>query len=524
MSRKASGRTIMGMSLVNILIMVLSILQAIIVARAFGTSRTYDIYLVALILPQVFVFLATELINATLLPAFNERLSSGDEKGGWNLAFSSLNGMILFGVIFTILLEFLAPLLVKVLAPGFNAQEQMTTVLLLRLLLPVLGISLIYKVLLTLHHTIESFIIPIFGGLIPPAVISLSVYLFTDEIGINSLIYGIIIGVVLQILTLIPLLVKHGGKWWHPTIKFKDPALRSMLILSLGFLVGAVAERANLLVDRAVASFLSTGKISALKYGFQMVTYAQAFFSIPLNKVYYTHLAQDIAQTHFKLAGERFIKGIKLLVVFYIPVMSALAIFSLPVIRVFLERGEFTLHSSIMTSQSLTYYAPSLLFIGIISLTSSLMYVLKEVRIFSIIGGLIIALNLLLDILLLKWFDYLGIALTTVIVSVIWSVTFIYYLWNKMQVPLLNLEVLKTALKSIVASSIALFSVWLLMPDYWNKPIQGVKPGLVHFVLLVLLGAVIYFGLLYILKERSFLSLFKKDDGGEIILEDLTNQ
>lgn len=501
----------MGMSVINILIMALSLLQAIVVARAFGTSRTYDIYLVALILPQVFVFLATELINATLLPAFNERISTGDEEGGWKLAFSSLNGIILFGVCLTILLEILAPLLVRVLAPGFDAQEQATTVYLLRLLLPVLGISLIYKLILTLHHTVESFILPKFGGLIPPAVITVFVYFLSPSLGIKSLIFGIIIGVSLQIIILIPLLVKRGGRWWEPTIDFKDPALRNMLHLSGAFFIGAVAERANLLVDRSVASFLEEGKISALKYGFQMVTYAQAFFSIPLNKVYYTHLAQDIANHNYEKAGERFRTGTRLLVTFYIPIMFALVIFSLPVIRLVLERGEFTFYSSLITAGALSYYAPSLLFIGLISLTSSLMYVLREAKLFSIIGGLIIILNLLLDIVLLKWFGYVGIALTTVIISIIWSISFISLLWVKMRVKLLSYDVLKTLIKSIIASAVSVSAIYLLMPEEWTSTINGTKPSLIYFITLVLFGAIIYFGLLYLMREKLFITMFKRE-------------
>jgi len=507
---KSGVKTIAGMSALNALIMLLSLFQAVVVARAFGTSRTYDAYLVAFILPELLVFMATELVNATLLPTFTEALRQQGKKSAWRLASSTINIITLSVIIILILLELLAPQLVRIMAPGFSAEETNLAATLLRLLLPMMAISVIYKVVLTLHYSVESFLLPNFGGLLPPLVIAASVWFLSPGWGINALLLGVTLGVAAQLLILIPLLVRQGGFSWRAGLSLSDSRMRSMGILAGILLLGAATERANLLIDRAVASTLASGKISALKYGFQMAAYAQALFSIPLNKVYYTHISQAVAVKDWASVQERFSSGFRLLTIFYLPTAIGLSLLALPLVRVLLERGSFTLLSSVWSAQALVVYSWSLIFLGIVSLATSLLYALKKMGFFTAVGASMMALNLLLDILLIRWFDHLGIALATVIVNIVWSAVLLMVLGRLLKTRLLGIAELITLGKALVASVLMAGFIWFLSPGGFH---DYRHPGEINILLLggILVGAAVIYGLaLTLLREKEILKLLDR--------------
>lgn len=508
--RKSGAGTIAGMSMLNMLIMLFSVLQAVVIARAFGTERTYDAYLVAFILPELIVFMATELINATLLPAITEALHKGGRSVARKLSASTLNLVFLAVVVLLVILELLAPQLISLMAPGFHAQDLALATILLRLLLPMMAISVLYKVALTFHHSVESFLLPNFGGLFPPIAITVCVLTLSPFWGIKAVVLGVTLGVTAQLLILIPLFARQGGISWRAGLALKDPRMRKMGKLAGLLLFGAAAERANLLIDRAVTSTLTAGKISALKYGFQMTAYAQALFSIPLNKVYYTHISQAVAGKDWEGARERFRSGLRLLSIFYLPCAVGLSLLALPLVRLLLERGSFTTLSSVWSAQALVVYSWSLLFLGIISLSTSLVYALKRMGIFTVIGLSMMALNLALDLALIRYFDHLGIALSTVAVNLAWSVALVAVLSRLLGRRLIGRAELTTLGRALLASAVMGAFLWFASPTGWR---DYRYPGEVNPLLLLGLifgGIIIYVLMLLILREGELLKITKK--------------
>ncbi|MGQ9705692.1 MAG: murein biosynthesis integral membrane protein MurJ [bacterium] len=505
MDQQKGGRTVASLSFINFITLFLSLFQAIVVARAFGTGSQYDLFLIAIALPEVLVYLATEVINAGLLPKITSSIKVGDKQSAYKIGFSYFNSIIAISFIFLIILEILSPWICKLIIGEQNINYE-RLLLIIRVILPIMVVYIAHRVVATIHNAIESFILPSISAVFPPIIISLSVLLLSSKLDIYSLVIGFFISAFIQFVFLLPLIFREGWKY----ITGCNINLRQGLLLigvGVGFILGAIADRTNVLIDRAVASRLEPGRISSLKYGFQISAYLQALFSVPLNRVYYTYLSGDVASGDIDSFTNRFERGARMLAIVYIPIGVLIPFISLPLIRLLFERGAFTEVSSVLSAGALSVYAPGLFFIGLVSLTSSMMYALKKPLIFSLVGLIIIGLNLTLDIILIKYIDYLGIALTTVIVNLIWSITLIIYLSNVLSKNLLNKSLIITILRVVVASATGYFVIKYIISGM-QMPDGGVFQFISIFISIILFMTFTW-GLAFILGEKLLKDVFK---------------
>jgi len=505
MNQYNGGRTVASLGFINFITLLLSLFQAIIVARAFGTGSQYDIFLIAIALPEVFVYLATEIINAGLLPKIISLMKIGDKKSAYRIGFSYFNSIIVVSFVALIILEVLSPWLCKIIGGGQNI-DYVKLLLISRIILPIMVVYIAHRVVATIHNAIESFILPSISATLPPIIISLSVFLLSSRLGIYSLVIGFFISATVQFIFLLPMLLREGWRYITGCSLNIRKGL-PLIAIGVGFIAGAIADRTNVLIDRAVAGHLQPGRISALKYGFQIVAYLQALFSVPLNRVYYTYLSQDIASKNIDKMTSRFERAVRMLAIVYIPIGVLIPFIALPLVRILFERGAFTESSSVLSAKALSVYATGLFFIGIVSLTSSMMYALKKPVIFSLVGLVIIGLNLILDITLIRYIDFLGIALTTVIVNLIWGITLIIYLSRVLLKNLLSKKLIMTIFR-IGAGSVLGYSIIRYVISRLYMP-TGVIFQIVSIFIYIIVFMIFTWGFAFITGEKLIKDAFR---------------
>ena len=143
-----------GMTLSSIMGLVTTML----VSRAFGTSADLDAFYAANRLTEIiFNLMAGGALASAFIPTFTEFLTRKDHAGGWRLASSVANLVLLALSIVAVLATILAPWLVtNILAPGFEDPAQIDlTVQLLRIMLisaVIFGISGLFMGILNAHQ------------------------------------------------------------------------------------------------------------------------------------------------------------------------------------------------------------------------------------------------------------------------------------------------------------------------------------------------------------------------------------
>ena len=195
-------------------------------------------------------------------------MKNGDKR---NLFLSSLSNIILIIlIVITIISVFLAPYILKIVAPGFNDYVTQYAVIYTKWLLPMLifsGITYISMAYLQFsgYYNASSLM-----GFSSSIVCVITVLLFHNTLGMYSLVLGTFVGSAAQFFILIPYLRKYKYKYKFNLTLTSDH--RRMLAISSPVLLSSFIIQINITVDRILASNLPSGSISALNYAARVNT------------------------------------------------------------------------------------------------------------------------------------------------------------------------------------------------------------------------------------------------------------
>jgi len=262
----------------------LGVLRTIIISRQFGLSEELDVFNAANNLPDLlFALISGGALAIAFIPVLSKVLSKNGKKSAWSL-FSKVANLAFFVTLgLAIIVGILAGPLVKGqlgIAPGFKPDQQVLAIRFMRLnLISTLIFSISGLVMAGLQAN-QHFLMPaiaplvydigqIFGALIlaPEEGLQIAGYkLPAFGLGIDGLVYGVIIGAALHLIVQIPGLIKFDFKW-SPVLDFKDESFRRVLRLMGPRLISMIFIQLIFLARDNLASRLATGSVTALSYG-----------------------------------------------------------------------------------------------------------------------------------------------------------------------------------------------------------------------------------------------------------------
>jgi putative peptidoglycan lipid II flippase len=502
-------RAVAGMSLINVGAMLGAAAQAIVVARAFGTERVYDLYLLIAVLPELLTIFTQNLFAALLLPLFHKLQAEHDEAEGWRRMWNVFNVSLLCYVAATAALFLLARPVAAWLAADASAAELDYAAALLRVYAPAVALSLALRTFLSLHNALESFVFPALTNLVPPLFIVTSVLLFAVKVGPFAIAAGAVAAAAVQVLILATRVITRGFRYWRPTLDFRAPAVRLFAAWAAPLAFGAAAEQLQTFVDRQVTATLDvTGAIAALKYGFVLTSFTIAFFSVPLARVTFTYFSRDAARAARDEINARFNRVLRQLAVFYVPATAGLIILAEPLIRFLFVGGKFDDASLALARPAVAAYAVGLVFLVGLNLIRYVAYSYKRYLGYSLIAGGAVVATYALDRGLAAVWSYWGIALARGAVALLWFVA-VYAFLARVEYLKLEWRVAATATRALAAAApMALLVWWLARLDWGIGGPARLEPFIVA-VASAAAGGALYFVLMFLMREGEVVNLFK---------------
>jgi putative peptidoglycan lipid II flippase len=169
-----------------------------------------------------------------------------------------------------------------------------------------------------------------------------------------------------------------------------------------------------------------------------------------------------------------------------IPAAAGLFVWRVPLIRMLLERGEFTARSTQMTAVALSFYAFGLIGHSVVEIVARAFYALHNTRTPVAVGVGAMALNVLLSVLLIRPLQNAGLALANTLATSIEMVLLLWLLARRMgglEWPQLSATILRAGIATLV---MALPLAWVA--ERWSgSPVLFGVAGL-------LVGAALYLG------------------------------
>jgi len=413
-------------------------------ASLFGAGEISDAYFVAFRIPNLLRDLVAEgALSAAFVPTFTDVREKQGEPAGWMLAALMLNALILVMAGIVLLGEAFAPGLVGLLAPGFKARPDQfgLCVALTRWLFPFIAFMAMGALFMGMHNARRRFLVPALAPALLNAVMIASAWGLVPLFGkdprqqIIGWALGSLLGGLLQWLVQVPLAFKDGFRlrWQWP---FKDPGVKRVLKLMTPAIFGNSTSQINQMVNTMFSTSLAAGTVSYLYYGQRLFQLPLGIFGVAIA----TASLPALATHHARGEGEGFkralLYSLRLSLFITLPASVGLITLSGPINRLLFQYGRFTPQDAQMVAAASICYSLGIVTASWVKILVQTFYVLGAPRVPVMVGfgmvGLNIALNCAALFLLPAGWRFLGLALSTSLVSLVNSGTQLWLLRRRL--------------------------------------------------------------------------------------------
>lgn len=476
-----------------------SFVREMLIGAKFGSGYETDTYLIALSSIALFTGLITRAINTTAIPVLAEVEKNEGKAGKIEHTNNLLNIILLFAAIISVLAYFSAPYVLKIVAPGFESKAQLElAILLMRIGIPTILFSGMQGVFRGFLQTEGNFI-ETAAATFPMNFIYIAFLLFyANSLGIQGLMAASVLAVVSQVLLQVYGLKKIGYSY-KLVLDFKDKYIVKILRLIPPVLLSVGISDINSVIDKAMASGLVEGSISALNYAGKLMSATTGIFVSAITTVLYPTFSQEANKATHTGLKRVVIRGINVIMLITLPATVGLIVLAQPIVKIVYERGRFDAMATYMTAGALVFTVLRLTTTSIRTLLYRTFYSLQDTKTPVLIGFLAVATNILFNFILIKPMAHRGLALATTISSIVSTIIAVYLLRKKIGSFGFMSSVIsgvKTLGASVIMGVIALFTHRFLASTLG----VGTMNELIALVGAVGIGAVVYFALIYLFK------------------------
>jgi putative peptidoglycan lipid II flippase len=410
-TRKSLARSAVIVGLAFVLSRILGLVREVVLANQFGTTSTMDAYVSAFRIPDLlFLVVIAGSFGAAFIPVFGEYLAKGDEDRAWRLASAVLTWAGIVVLALSLVIFVFARPLMAIVAPGFDDETTSLAVELMRILLlsPIfLGTGIAFKGILEAQH---QFTWPAFAPLIYNLAIIVGAVWFAPRYGIHAVAWAVIIGALGHMLVQLPSVLR-SGLTFRPTLSRQVEGLAEVARLLGPRIVGLAAFQVNFIAINAFASTLTSERVSALNYSWQLLMLPHGVLALSISTVIFPTLAELYStgdDAGFRSTLDRTLRPLLFL---SIPASAGLFLIREPIVRLIYQSGSFDATSTDLVAAPLAWFAAGLVGYALTEILTRVFYATRDTRTPVITGVLTVIANLLLCALLIGSLGHAGLAL-----------------------------------------------------------------------------------------------------------------
>lgn len=502
------------MILITLSTRILGFIREEVIAYFFGTSFQSDAIKISTYIPlTISHLLVAGLLSAIFIPVFTDFLIEKKEKDMWE-TFNILFNVIGIIFIFLSLIFFIfSKELIHLMAPHSSEEMKNLATSLFIYLIPQMLILAWASLFTGLHNTYESFIIPGVGGVLYNISIVSSLIFLTKFYGPYAIIYGALIGAILQFLILVPFVLKKGWRY-RLILNINNQYVKKIGILAIPILINSTFGYITPIFEKSIGSYFGEGAISSLDYAFKVSQLPLGIFAFVVSLIIFPTLSQLVSRKEFERLTKTIQFGLKFILYLMIPSAIGLILFSYPIIRLLFQQGMFTEDATRVVSNLLIFYSIGLPFWGMTSLLVRVYYSFKDTITPVIISIITIIIQISLYVLNSKIIGLAGIPLGASLASLLQFILLFGILFKKLKNLSLKeflINFIKISIYSLISSFISLFISNYLDKNGFTLSKYG---QLIQVGIIILVTILIYFSTLYLRDYKNLKLELEKIRGG----------
>jgi putative peptidoglycan lipid II flippase len=444
-----SARTV---TVLTMLSRVLGLVRDQLTAALLGAGAVSDALTMAWTVPNIFRRLFGEgALSSAFVPVFSRVVEKDGKARARQMANQVVSTLAVFLLLLSVLLAGIVALIPAETAARWGAmdvEKARLTLAYTELLLPYLALICVIAQFMAVMNALGEFAIPASASVILNLV-------WSAGVGVAWLLWGsargegpdpraaqgwfiagaILVSGVLQFVWHLPGLRRLGVgfRFTRPRL---TPELREVMILMGPMLIGMGASQLDVFADRAIAMrFLGDGGTTHIYYSLRLMQFPQGLVTAALVSAVFPTLARLSARGETAAAAATTGLALRVNTLLTLPAAAGLIVLAHPIVQLLLQHGEFRPENSIPTAQALAGFALGIPAAGAVMVLTRAFYAVGDVRTPVRIGLWTIALNVVIDLAVVRPFREMGLALATSFTSVITAVALLMAFRARMELP-----------------------------------------------------------------------------------------
>jgi putative peptidoglycan lipid II flippase len=417
-------RAAAAVTAVGILVKIVATFKEFVVAGVYGRSDAMDAFLAASLIPGLLVNLISESMNQALVPTLvRVREREGLERAQ-ELLSSSMVWMCGLLAVASVAMALTARGFFPLIASHFAPAKFDLSVRLFYALLPVVLIAGIGTNCTAVLNTFDRFSLPALAPMASPVLIMLGAWLLSGRLGIWAIVYGTLAGAAVQAALVAWMMDAHGYRFrlrWHGM----NDATREVAHQYWPVLLSSAVASGGLLVDQSMAAMLSPGSVSALAYASRFVSVVLTLLAGAVSTAVVPYFSSMIAHGDWAGCRHTLRTWVRLTALASAPIALGLIVCAHWLVRITYQHGAFGPRDTAVVAPVLVMYAIQIPFFVTSRVFYRFIVAMRRNDLILYCGILNLILDIVLNLVLMRWFGIAGIALATSL----WTVSTFIFLW-----------------------------------------------------------------------------------------------
>jgi putative peptidoglycan lipid II flippase len=422
----------------GVLVKVVATIKEFAVAGVFGRSDAMDAFLIAFLVPGLLVNLFAESMNLALVPT----LVRVREQWGPSQAQELLSSAMLWACTLltggSLFMAAAARLFFPLVVQHFPAAKLLLTEELFYGLLPVVLIAGIASNCTAVLNTFDRFALPALAPVVTPLAIIVSAWLMAPRFGIWSLVYGNVLGALVHAVLMVWMMQRHGYRFrlrWYGANPVVRPAILEVAGQYGPILLSGLVASSGLLVDQGMAAMLPSGSVSTLVYANRFVSVVVNLLAGAVATAVTPYFSQMVARKDWASCRHTVNTYVRVTALVSIPVAAAMILGSNLLIRLTFQHGAFGPQDTAAVAPVQAMYAIQLPFFIVSRVFYRYLVTIRKTSLILYCGVINLVLDVVLNIVCMRWLGVAGIALATSLWTISTFVFLCYWTYRLMPQP-----------------------------------------------------------------------------------------
>ncbi len=422
-------------------------------ADVYGTGYIMDAYVLSQSIPLIVAGAFLDPIGVAYMPVFSEVFEKEGKEASYKFT-NKIITMILFICSIVISLEILlSQKIVAVFAPKFTLEAKDLTAFYLSVTLTCTIFTCLSSIMIAFLQYNKRFLATTLLGYILDIAVILAAIISKRTVP-QVLVLGLFGGGMLKMIFLFVIAKTEGYSY---KLSFKlDDYVKRVFSLAIPVFLSSSLGQINAFVDKTLAAGLDEGSVSALSYGYMFCGLIPALTTSIIGVLLYPEINRAANKEDYERFNLLTQKSITVSLMIAIPASLGVLAFSREIIQSIYQHGSFTAESTELTSAALFFYGLGMIFTSMRGLLVQILYSLKGMKYGTFSSMISIAVNISLDLLLVKYMGHRGLALATSIAAATTCVCVVLFI--RKHFPMIS--VAPKAKKIGVVSFVSLMSVF----------------------------------------------------------------